>query len=235
MARGTTLRQLISDLRDELRRANSPAASPDDTASLRATINHVIAVIYAANDWPFLQCVYPKIKMNAGQRYYDMPEGMNPDRVLKSIVYWSGDPHPIERGIDFSDYAGYDPEDNERTSPICKWDVRFTGERDQVEVWPLPDDTEQYLRFEGIQKVKRLVADDDICPLDDTLVVLYAAAELAPNDSADKDAKQALARELLRQLKVRAVSGGEKRYQMGLGTSSKETNLRARSTVRIGR
>jgi len=235
MARGDTLRQLISDLRDELRRANSPAASPDDVASLRVTINHVYSTLVASHDWPFLLTMFDGIPLVAGQRFYDMPETLDTDRVIKVDVHWSGQPHPIERGISFPEYADYDPEQNARTSPIMKWDVRFTGEKEQIEIWPLPDGTTQTLKFFGVQKCNRLVNDTDICRLDGTLVVLYAAAELLPKDSPDKEAKLELAKELLRQIKIRGVSGGEKRYQMGLGDQPDAEYLRARATVRIGR
>lgn len=237
MARGDTLRQLISDLRDELRRANSPAASPDDVASLRVTINHVYATLVAANDWPFLQTMFPPITLNAGQRFYDMPEGLDVDRITTVNVEWSGDPNPVERGIGFPEYADYDPDLDERTSPIMKWDIRFNpvAGKEQIEVWPLPDGTTQSLKFYGQYNCPRLVDDTDVCRLDGTLVVLYSAAELLPKDSPDKEAKLELAKELLRQLKLRGVSGGEKRYQMGLGDTPSGEYLRARSTVRIGR
>lgn len=232
MARGVSLRQLISDLRDELRRANSPAAGVDDVASLRRTINHVYRVLYYNNDWPFLNVQFTPITLAAGQRYYDFPEGLDPDRVQKATVKWSGDALPIERGISDEDYNAYDPEDNERTSPIEKWDVRFTGEKEQIETWPLPDGTAQSLRFFGTWAMSELVNDTDKCLLESEVVVLYAAAELLPKDSPDKEAKLELAKELLRLTKVRGNSAGGKTYRMGLeGEPSRKVHPRAQ--VRI--
>lgn len=232
MARGVSLRQLISDLRDELRRANSPAAGVDDVASLRRTINHVYRVLYYTNDWPFLNTQFEPIPLVAGQRHYDFPEGLDPDRVLKATVKWSSDALPVERGISDADYNAYDSEDNERTSPIEKWDVRFTGDREQIEVWPLPDGTTQSLRFFGTYAMAELVNDTDKCRLESEVVVLYAAAELLPKDSPDKEAKLELAKELLRQIKVRGNSGAGKVYRMGLdGDPSQKVHPRAQ--VRI--
>lgn len=236
MARGVMLRQLISDLRDELRRANSPAASPDDTASLRRTINHVYSVLYYTHNWSFLNTIFDPIPLAAGQRYYDMPEGLDTERITDVRLRWSGNYFvPLDRGISVEDYNAFDPNENQRASPALKWDVRFTGEREQIEIWPLPDDSGQSLRFTGVYKINQLVNDTDQCRLDNEVVTLYAAAELLPKDSPDKDAKLQLAQEMLRLLKLRSASGGDQqgRYRVGVGSSSSlEPN--PRTTVRIG-
>lgn len=235
MARGATLRQLVSDLRDELRRANSPSASPDDTASLRRTINHVYRVLYYNHDWPFLTQMFPAITLNAGQRYYDLPGGLDADRVITSRVKWSGVFSPIERGIAYEDYTAFDPEDDERSSPALKWDVRFTGEREQIEIWPVPDGGAQSLRLFGITKCDELVSDDDVCRLESELVVLYAAAELLKaQESKDAEAKVQMAQELLRLLRIRAsAAGDEGQYRVGLGLTGMQEKLYPRTTVRI--
>lgn len=232
MARGATLRQLISDLRDELRRANSPSASPDDVPSLRRTINHVYRILYLDNDWPFLNRLFDKITLNAGQRYYDFPDGLDPDRVITAHIWWSSIAEPINRGITLEDYNAYDPTANQRSSPALKWDVRFTGTKEQIEVWPLPGDESQTLQFFGTQAAPALVNDTDICLLDSDVIVLYAAAELAPADSEDKQAKLQLGKELLRLERVRANSAGGQEYRLGLGiVDRRATNPRA--VVRI--
>lgn len=232
MARGESLRQLISDLRDELRRANSPSASPDDVPSLRRTINHVYRLLYYDNEWPFLDRLFERITLNPGQQYYDFPEGLDPDRVITAHVWWSGLASEIERGIAIEDYNAWDPQQNQRSSPAMKWDVRFTGEREQIEVWPLPDTSSQTLQFFGTQAAPRLVNDEDVCVLESELVVLYAAAELAPADSPDKSAKLELAREMLRLTKVRANSAGGKEFRVGLGASGGQ-KVHPRALVRI--
>lgn len=234
MARGATLAELISDLRDELRRANSPSASPDDTASLRRTINHVYRLLYYNHDWPFLNYVFPAITLNAGQRYYDVPTGLDADRVIEAKVKWSGDFIMLDRGITFDDYNGYDPEDDERTSPALKWDVRFTGETDQIEVWPLPDGTTQSLRFYGTYACDPLVNDTDTCRLESEVVVLFAAAELLKaQKSEDADAKLQLANELLRLVRIRSTSAGASGFRLGVGVTKDADRPHPRATVRI--
>jgi len=232
MAKGATLSELVSDLRDELRRVNSPSASPDDTASLRRTINHVIRVIYYSNDWPFLNTMFDRITLNAGQRFYDFPAGLDPDRVIDARVWWSGTAEEVEKGISLDDYNAYDPNQDERTSPILKWDERFTGTKNQLEVWPLPDGTDQTLQFYGTYAVDKLTNDTDVCPLESEIVVLYAAAELLPNDSADKEAKLAVAKEMLRLTKVRGNSAGGRVFTNGAGSSATKPHPRAVVRVR---
>lgn len=232
MARGLSLGQLISDLRDELRRANSPSASPDDVASLRRTINHVYFTLYYAHDWTFLKTMFPKITLNAGQRFYDVPDGLDFERIVEMNVWWNALPTPVERGIGFADYAAYDPEANDRSSPMMKWDVRFTGDKEQIEVWPLPDSSAQALQFFGVYEHKRLVNDTDICRLDGELVVLYAAAELLPKDSPDKETKLAMAKDLLRLLKIRGTAAAGKTYTNGAGGGGVQ-NVHPRAQVRV--
>jgi hypothetical protein len=229
--RGATLNKLLTDLRDELRRSNSPAVAPDDVGPLRRTLNHVYRVLYYDHDWPFLNTLFPSMTLNAGQRYYDFPTGLDPDRVIESKVKWSGDYVDITRGIEITDYNAYDPDDNERSSPALKWDVRFTGEREQIEIWPLPDGTDQRLRFFGTFRCDDLVNDTDICRLESELVVLYAAAELLSDEHPDKEAKRQLAQRLLALARVRGGSSS-KPVKIGLGQADRQP-IHPRALVRI--
>jgi len=235
MARGATLSQLISDLRDELRRLNTSSAAPDDVPSLTRTINHVYATVYAAHDWPHLFREFSRMTLNAGQRHYDFPTGLNPERIIAARLWWGNLPTPIERGITIDDYALYDPEDDDqRATPALKWDIRFTGSTEQIEVWPTPSDSTQKLQFFGITSIDPLVDLTDTCKLDSDLVVLYAAAELLDEKSPDKKAKLDLAKALLNQLKMRGTSGGEKTYQLGLGSGA-DAGKPYRSMIRVAR
>jgi hypothetical protein len=161
--------------------------------------------------------VFPKIPLSAGQRYYDLPAGLDYERVTDARVWWNGIAEPLERGIGFDDYNAFDPDQNDRTSPALKWDVKFTGDREQIEVWPLPDGGAQSVQLVGYWSCAPLVDEDDICRLDSDVVVLYAAAELLAEDSPDKKAKLQLAQELLRLKKLRATSGAGKAFRLGVG------------------
>lgn len=232
MARGVALAELISNVRDELRRANSPSASPDDEASIRRTINHVYHVLGMANDWPFLNTLFDGITLQAGARYYDFPDGLDPNRVIEAKVYWGAQYTGLEKGISLVDYNAWNPNLNQRSAPMLKWDVRFTGTKEQIEVWPLPDGTAQVLQFYGTQAMPTLVNSTDKCKLESEVIVLYAAAELLPKDAPDKDAKLELAKEAMRLAKIRGNSAGGKEYR--LGVSYAEPKISPRTSIRIG-
>lgn len=232
MARGKTLRQLISDVRDEMRRANAASASPDDVASLRRTINHVQKTVFEDTDWPFLQTRFPRITLNAGQRYYDLPDGFDVERLTEIRVEYGGVFEPIARGISLDDYVLYNPENDERAGPVEKWDVQLTGVREQFEFWPLPDSSEQHVWIVGTKTPAELVNDDDVCPFESEIIVLYVAAELLPEKSPDKKAKLELAKNLLAKAKTRGNSSGGGVYKMGLGHTEQPSRTNAVIRVR---
>lgn len=220
MSRGRMLSELISDLRDELRRANHSSASPDDIPSLRRTLNRVMTTLWLAHDWPHLKHVFPAVALAAGQRYYDLPAGLGYERISDARVKIDGMHYPLTRGIDPYDYDLLDPEADERGSPVTKWDIKFTGAREQIEVWPVPDDTTQALQVQGYYTCPNMVNDSDLCPLDSEIVVLLAAVELLPKDAPDRDTKASQAQERLRMLRARGGSGSERDYTNGAGMGS---------------
>lgn len=188
MARGTQFLQLITMLRAELGRSTSAALGVADVPTLKQVINRAYETLYEKPVWPHLRREFAKISLAAGQRYYDMPAQLDSDGVERAVVWWSGEPYPLRKGIDFAQYAAYDSTIDERNSPAAHWDIRWTGSADQIEIWPIPADNEQTLQFIGRTKFTRLVNDIDTCRLDDTLVVLTAAAAIAvsrkSNDAA---------------------------------------------------
>jgi hypothetical protein len=179
MARGVQLLQLTTRLRAELGRSTSAALGAADVPTLHQAINRAYETLYERPVWPHLRREFAKISLAAGQRYYDPPAEMDTDGVERAVVWWSGHPYPLTRGISFEQYSAYDSTIDERTSPASRWDVRWTGVTDQIEVWPIPSDNNQRLQFIGRTKFTRLVNDDDLCRLDDVLVVLHAAVTLA--------------------------------------------------------
>lgn len=90
------------------------------------------------------------------------------------------------------------------------------------------------LQFYGTQAMPELVNDTDPCFLESEVVVLYAAAELAPKDSADKDAKLALAKEGLRLAKVRMNSAGDGGTVYTNGGAASRPKPHPRSIVLVG-
>lgn len=221
MARNTAFSELVLQLRAELRRSQNPATGQEDLPSLKQTLNHTIDVVAHMHDWPFLHKKFPRVTLQAGERFYDLPEGLDIERITGHKLKYNDSFYDLMRSIDFEDYQVWDPEDDERSDPVLKYDFQLVEGSMQIEAWPIPA-SEQYLYFEGYQAVPKLVADTDICPLDDTVVVLFAAAELLQTVSKEEAAaKRDLANELLRQKAIRGERNAQAPVQIGLGRGEK--------------
>lgn len=186
-----------------------------------------------AKDWAFLNKRFT-ISLSAGQRYYDVPSGLDLERIECVKSKYGGSFYDVTRGIDLEDYNIHDSEADtpERSSPVLKWDFQFTT-TPQIELWPIPDADTQKLYIEGMHAISPLVNDSDVCLLDSEIIVLYAAAELLQSVSAkDADAKRDLAAELQRLHGLRGNSGGSTPVTIGAGTNP--NNARStRAVVRI--
>lgn len=217
MAVGTTFLTLRTDLRAEVRRSTTVSVGVDDVANLNRVLNHVYRTLYMDHEWPHLRKVYTKIPMAAGQRYYDFPTDLEPDRVTEAVCWSSNVAYEVRRGISFEEYGVLDPDEDERQDPVLAWDNRFTGTKTQIEVWPIPASADHSLQFKGYIKLDKLVNDADKCWLDDELVLLFSAAEvLKADDADDADSKLQLAQGYLQRLKANSKGAG-KRYSIGLG------------------
>lgn len=179
MARGTQFLVLRQRLRAESKRSVNVAVGVDETSALNALINETYSTLYLKHDWPHLRKVFSK-PLSAGERYYDFPDGLNPERVEEAWIKFTGDYTPIYRGIGSEHYTAFDSEEDERSDPVMQWDIRWTGSAEQIEVWPIPVTDNQSLRFLGIQAVTPLVSDSDVCLLDDDLIIMFAKIGLLP-------------------------------------------------------
>lgn len=233
MARDTSFLALVTRVRDESGRANNVSVGVDDLDALKTLVNRVYTTLTLKYDWPFLRTRFEKITVSAGQRYKDLPDQLDIERVEEVLVWYNDLAYRVEKGISPTDYAIWDPEQDERSDPIMRWDYLYVEEHNapQVEVWPLPSVAQQ-LQFTGIRKVARLVADADQCKLDDDLVVLYAVAELAAKQqNKDADLKLAAANDHFNWLKGRYRTT-EARMSLGLGQDPQRRVI-PRATVRI--
>lgn len=192
MARGKTLNELVTDLRLEARYDSNPATSISVLPHMQQAIRSTQEFLYDEFDWPFLK-VQRDIPLEAGQRYYDFPEDINLERVQRVDVLYGNVWQPVIRGIDLDDYTTHDSDAGERTDPVLKWDVRDTGDSEQMEIWPIPASNGMKVRVRGIRNLKPLVEDSDRADLDDMMIVLYAAGELLAT-SDPKTAQVKLAR-----------------------------------------
>jgi len=231
--RGRQFTQLLDDLRDELDINSDPAVGSAATPGLKRVLKRTYESLYDGYDWPHLNQIFDRITLNAGQRYYDFPEDMDYDNLEEAKVWWGGQPHDLFRGIGFEQYAVYDSENGGRSDPVTHWDVRKVGDKEMIEVWPVPSGTGQALQFKGKTKFKPLVDEADLCLIDSEIVVLYAAAEKLPaKKRGDINAKILAAQTRLGIVKARSKAGSSS-FRMGL--SGVKTSLSRGVTIRVGR
>jgi len=235
MARGTSFLDLVTMLRAELRRSINPAVGVEDIPELKRLLVRNYEMLALEYDWPHLLRLFPKIDLQAGQNQYNVPAGMAYERIKDVAAWFNGLPLPIERGIGFNEYAIFNPDAGNRSSPVLKWDVGYgDGVQEMIEVWPVPTGNGLYqIQFLGYSTVPRLVNDEDQCLLDDNLVVLFAGADAAAASGAkDAKTKAAAAQHLLNRLKGRSENNS-RQISIGQGAQSRPLHP-TRTTVLIG-
>lgn len=230
--RGRQFIQLLDDLRDELDINSDPAVGSSATPGLKRVLKRTYESLYDSYDWPHLRQVFDRITLNAGQRYYDFPDDMDYDKLEVTKVWWGGQPHDLNRGISFAQYAVYDSESDERSDPVTHWDVRKVGNKEMLEVWPIPSGTGQAIQFIGKTKFRPLVDESDLCLLDSEIVILFAAAEKLPaKKRGDIQLKIAAAQARLGIVKARSKAASTS-FRMGLSGQSRP---HPGVTIRVGR
>lgn len=221
--RGSQFLTLLNMLRDELRRSTDPAVSSSDADGLKRVLNRNYEFLYTDYDWPILHRVFPSSQILSGQQLYDLPPDLDAERIESVAIWYGGQAVPATRGIGFEQYNSFDPEDDERSSPVTHWDLRSSALHNHVqyELWPLPDDTIQYVQFIGYKRFERLVNDADPCLIDDNLVVAFSAAELlTAQGSADAENKVRSAQAMYARLRSR-LKAASKTYTLTDGGDRK--------------
>lgn len=225
MARGKQLLQLVQDLRDEVGRATSVAVGVDDLSGLKTKLRRTQEFFYDEFDWPFLRQVFPLKALQAGEKYYDFPTSLNLERVEEVALWYGNLPQPLTRGIGSQEYAIYNSNNGVTQEPAMRWDVRWTGTKEQFEIWPIPSSNTQSVQFTGIRNLRALTQDSDVADLDDRLLVLTVAAEILTkqgNESASLVG--ALAKQRFNRMKGRSLSASPTR-RMGQGTPSTDSRI----------
>jgi hypothetical protein len=213
--RNTTLDELVEQLRAECRLSTDSSRGVESRSMLVQVINRTYEVLFDDYDWSFLKLKREDCfkQLYAGQRYYNCPVESDVDSLTRAWINYGNVWVPLEYGIDFSHYSQMDSEQDQRADPAQCWVVRDDG---QFEVWPIPASNDNRIGFEGKRKFSRLSAGSDRCVLDDSLVVLFAAAEiLAGNKQPDAPMKLQMAQARL--AKLRASAAGQSRSTVGRG------------------
>lgn len=232
MARNVTLGELIDDVRAEAGHSLQSNLGTAMRDVLIKVIQRQQRRIWEDHDWTFLR-VERDVPVQAGQRYYDFPADLTLERVERVEFKWDDRWHRLEYGIGATQYDQYDSDRDVRSWPVYRWKE---AENNQIELWPVPSlngDAEDYsglVRFRGIRALRPLVQESDRADLDDTLLVLYSAAEiLAREKASDAGLKLQMAEQHYRRLKSR----GAKRDVISLSGDEERFMLRGPKTVAI--
>lgn len=191
MPRGiTTLEAMVADLRLETGRSSNTNFGQDEYASLKRLLQRVQKTLFYDYDWPFLKQRIDLLTV-AGERYYDFD--IDPERLFTVETLHGNVWLPVVRGITMEEYTIRNSDDNTvRNDPAERWDILHTGTTDQIEIWPIPATNNLKIRLRGFRPLKPFISDNDVCTLDNDLIVLFAAAKVLAREKAE-DAKEALA------------------------------------------
>lgn len=232
MARNVTLGELIDDVRAEAGHSLQSNLGTAMRDVLIKVIQRQQRRIWEDHDWTFLR-VERDVPVQAGQRYYDFPADLTLERIERVEFKWDDRWHRLEYGIGATQYDQYDSDRDVRSWPVYRWKE---AENNQIELWPVPSlngDAGNYsglVRFRGIRALRPLVQESDRADLDDTLLVLYSAAEiLAREKASDAGLKLQMAEQHYRRLKSR----GAKRDVISLSGDEERFMLRGPKTVAI--
>jgi len=219
MARGTTLGQMLNDLRSETGHSlqvNLGKATRDVFINLLQRTQRRLWEDYS---WPFLS-VTRDIAVNAGQRYYSLPSDINFERVERLETKHGDVWGKMRFGITGEHYNQHDSDRGIRSSPVRRYDAY---EGNQIEIWPIPAENSNattlsgIIRIHGIKNLSPFVAEADTADLDDQLILLFASAEMAARQKqGDANNKLAQAQAHYNRLKARmsktetfVIGGGE--------------------------
>lgn len=209
---------------------NEPSVSvaPGAVALDNQLLNDYQRILVSKN--AFLQAhARAEIPLTVGTQYYAFPSTLlDQARVkkpafVKQINLFSYD---VWFGIGQREYNAFNSAAGITGSPVRRWDMVMVNGAMMVEVWPVPN-VAQTLMLDGTIPVTPMVADTDVCMLDDLLIVLWAAAarlrRIQPDEAA---AKRQEAMEYLQELKASSLSRHDTFNISGAGRFFEEENKR---------
>lgn len=109
MPRGVTLGQMVTDLRAEVGHTTEAALGKNKRAQLVRILQRTQQWLYDDFDWPFLNKQHD-IDLNAGQRFYDFPSGVQIEHVKSYAVRWGSQYLPLTNGIGAAQYSAMESE-----------------------------------------------------------------------------------------------------------------------------
>lgn len=203
MALGTTLAELVAALRAEIGASPSPSQGVNALAGYQQLIRRTQDRLHNDVAWSHL-IIDADEALLPGERYYSFQPTLDYLRITSVRRKFGATWQTVFEGIVPQYYNLIDSDAGVRSDPVQRWRHYLTG---QYEVWPIPS-TAQTLRFRGVGRLRALVADTDTADLDDTLIVLFAAArKLRDLKSESADSVLAEANSHLNRLKAHNSKG----------------------------
>lgn len=219
MARGTTLDKMLFDLRVACRLSVNAAHNTQAREAQIQALQRKQEWYWNDFAWPHLR-VDRIIEVQAGQRYYDMPNDLDIDRISHIAFRSDSVFQPMHAGIDDCHYAASDSDTDQRGWPPRRWQI---SEDEKLEIWPIseqdfdPATQEGRIRITGIRRLRPFVAETDRADLDDQLIVKSCAADyLAANGAKDAQLKLDEANRLY--VKLRGQLMPRKKFRIGRST-----------------
>lgn len=223
---GQTLDELVIALRAEIGDSTNLAMGAQALPGLQQTLRRVQQMYYEDFQWPHL-VVTREEEILPNERYYTFNSDVDFSRIYNVWARDSSASSPnwkvLDYGISPADYNTCNSDVGETQDPICKW---HHYEGNQFEVWPIPLSAGA-IRFRAIKTLAPLIAGDDRCEIDSTLIVLSAAAELLARAKAqDAPIKLSMATSHYNRLKSNYSKSST--FIMGGGIPTKwKTQIRA--------
>lgn len=223
---------MVRNLRAECGHSLSAIQGTNQIDTLKYLLARTQEELWTAFVWPELN-FRRNINLVSGQYLYDFASDMPFDQIRESYTAQpsSNEWTELDYGIS-EDRIKPDDTNTERSDPIRAWDVE---NRTQFRVWPTPNSNGGVLRFKGNSPLDPFVQDADRSTLDDTVIVLFAAADLLARAKAeDAPAKQQKAQRHLTKLLANRISAKQKVSTVGGGApgiNSRAGNLSKSSTT----
>lgn len=188
MAVNTPLSELRRMLRAEVGQSLNPSQGVNAQGQYDMALDRTQKELWEAYEWPHL-LYHVDMPLAQGQRYYPYSPDMRFDAILRVYVQTGGNWCLMDFGVPLSCYSQYGGE-NGQSWPAKRWGnvptvtAGVTDATGKIEIWPVPSQAGS-IRFEGQALPNNLVADADRAVLDDTLITLFAAAEILAGQKAE--------------------------------------------------
>lgn len=230
--RGRTFAQLIEAVRLETGRSASTTLGQNEEPAIKQRINRVYEWFWFEYNWNHLKIMDGDVATSAGVFKINPPATIDLERLEKVASRYGDIWHPMERGIATELYNALDSENDERSEPVERYDIQWTGSAPQVVLWPRPS-VDTTIRFQGYKAFARLVNTSDVCLLDDVLIYLHVAAELlAKAEDPGAEAVARAARRRFNVLKHGLSKNRNSKFSLA-GQAGQEPSKRGQGEVRI--